>query len=317
MGRMEILVIRQKIHGMDGSGYAELLSETFPEHTVREATTPAEEQEGLRTADVVTGFELSPADLEIAENLKLFGCVFAGTGHLDLEAFEEHGVAVTNASGVHGPNISEYIVGAMIHHAKRFGRARRQQERREWRSYKTRDLYGSRVAIVGMGAIGTAAAERLDAFGMETVGVRYTPEKGGPTEEVYGFEEIHEAVDGAEYVVLACPLTDATEGLIDEDVFQTMHTDAILVNIARGPVVDTEALVDALRWNRIGGAALDVFDPEPLPEDHALWGMDNVTITPHNAGYSPEYFERRSAILERNIDRLREGELDDLENRVV
>jgi phosphoglycerate dehydrogenase-like enzyme len=314
---MEILVLRQKIHGMDATGYAEILRDRLPDCTVTQATTPEAEQDALRTADVATGFELSAEDLEQAANLRLFGCVFAGTGHLDLDVFEEHGVAVTNASGVHGPNISEYVVGAMIHHAKRFNRARRQQKRREWRSYQTRELQGSTAAIVGLGAIGTAVAQRLDAFGMETVGVRYTPEKGGPTDAVYGFEEFHEAIDGAEYVVLACPLTDTTAGLVDEDVFQTMHPDAILVNVARGPVVDTDALVSALRWNRIGGATLDVTDPEPLPEDHPLWSMDNVTITPHNSGYSPEYFQRRGDILVRNVERLRDGALDDLENRVV
>ncbi|MFC7073327.1 D-2-hydroxyacid dehydrogenase [Halovenus rubra] len=314
---MEILVLRQKIHGMDASGYAEILRETFPEQTVREATTPAQEQESLQSADIVTGFELSPEDLEHAENLELFGCVFAGTGHLELDAFKQRDIAVTNASGVHGPNISEYVIGAMIHHAKRFGRAHRQQERREWRSYKTDDLHNSTVTIVGLGAIGTAVAERLDGFGMETVGVRYTPEKGGPTDDVYGFDKIHEAVNDAEYVVLACPLTDATAGLIDEDVFKTMHPDGVLVNIGRGPVVDTDALVSAIRWNRIGGATLDVSDPEPLPTDHPLWSMDNVMLTPHNSGYSPEYFERRSAILERNIERIRGGEHEELENQVV
>ncbi len=317
MAQTEVLVLRQKIHGMDASGYADTLRERLPDCAVTLATTPEKEQAALRSADVVTGFELSLADLEVAENLNLFACVYAGTGHLDIEAFEERDVAVTNASGVHGPNISEYVVGAMISHAKGFHRARDQQERREWRSYQTRELQGSTTAIVGLGAIGEAVVDRLDAFGVNTVGVRYTPEKGGPTDEVYGFEEIHDAVDGAEYVVLACPLTETTSQLIDEEVFRTMRSDAILVNIARGPVVDTEDLLSALRWNRIGGAALDVTDPEPLPEEHPLWNMNNVTITPHNSGYSPDYFERRGAILARNVERLHTGSLDELENRVV
>ncbi len=317
MAQTNVLVLRQKIHGMDATGYADTLRERLPDCSVTLATTPAEEQEALRTAEVVTGFELSKSDLEHAENLELFSCVYAGTGHLDTDAFESRSVAVTSASGVHGPNISEYVIGAMIAHAKGFGRARTQQDRREWRSYQTREIQGSTVTIVGLGAIGEAVIDRLDGFGVDTVGVRYTPEKGGPTDEVYGFDEIHEAVADAEYVVLACPLTETTGDLIDEDVFRTMHSDAILVNIARGPVVDTDALVSALRWNRIGGAALDVTDPEPLPEDHSLWSMGNVTITPHNSGYSPEYFERRADILERNIERLQAGELDDLENRVV
>ncbi|RAW44377.1 D-2-hydroxyacid dehydrogenase [Halorubrum sp. 48-1-W] len=314
MTEPDVVVLRQKIHGIEGSEYAEVLSERLPERDVALARTPAEEREYLRTARVATGFALDEGDLDVAENLELFACVFAGTGHLPREAFEDRGVAVTNASGVHGPNIAEYVVGAMIGHAREFHRARRQQARREWHTYPTTEVYGSRVAVVGLGAIGETVVDRLSAFDVETVGVRYTPEKGGPTDEVVGFDRIHEAVTDAEYVVLACPLSDATEGLIDADVFRTMRSDAVLVNIARGPVVDTDALVSALRNNRIRGAALDVTDPEPLPEEHPLWGLSNVTITPHNAGHTPEYFDRVADILATNLERLDTG--DDLRNRV-
>jgi phosphoglycerate dehydrogenase-like enzyme len=315
MADNRIVVLRQKIHGMDAAEYAEALRRRLPEWTVTLATTPGEKREALRTARVATGHRLSAGDLAIAENLELFACVFAGTGHLNHDAFEEHGVAVTSAAGVHGPNVSEYVVGAMVSHAKEFQRARRQNERREWRSYQTRELYGSTATVVGLGAIGRAIVDRLDPFGMETVGVRYTPEKGGPTDEVWGFDAIHEAVASAEYVVLACPLTDTTAELIDDDVLRTMHPDAVLVNVARGRVVDTDALVSALRWNDIAGATLDVTDPEPLPEDHPLWGMENVTVTPHNAGYTPEYFDRRVDILANNATKL-DGD-GELENRVV
>ncbi|MFC6725528.1 NAD(P)-dependent oxidoreductase, partial [Halobium palmae] len=141
---------------------------------------------------------------------------------------------------------------------------------------------------------------------------------GGPTDEVYGFDEIHGALADADYAVLACPLTDATEGLIDDAVFETMPQHAVLVNVARGKVVDTDALLSALRGNSIRGAALDVTDPEPLPEDHELWGLDNVLITPHNAGHTPKYFERMADILERNLEIADErGGFEGLENQVV
>jgi phosphoglycerate dehydrogenase-like enzyme len=317
MSDLDILVLRQKIHGMDATGYAEILEERLPDCSVTLAKTPEQERQGLETANVVTGFELSPEEVASADSLDLFSCVFAGTSHLDLDAFEDNGVLVTNASGTHGPNISEYVIGRMISHAKQFGRARRQQDRREWRSYQTREIHDATVTIVGLGAIGEAVADRLDAFGAETIGVRHTPEKDSPTDEVYGYDEIHEAVADSEYVVIACPLTDDTAGLFDEDMFQTMHPDSVLINVGRGPIVDTEDLLTALHWNRIAGASLDVVDPEPLPEDHPLWGMDNVFITPHNSGYSPVYYERRSDILVRNVERLRAGALDDMENRVV
>ena len=311
----EILVLRQKIHGTDADIYRDELAKRLPDGEVRLARTPAEEQEFLRTADVVTGLAVSPDDLERAGNLELFACVFAGTDHLELDAFEEHGVAVTNASGVHRANMSEYVIGAMVALARQFPRAWRQKESRTWQSYPVRELQDSTAAIVGMGAIGQAVVARLAAFGVDTVGVRYSPEKGGPTDETYGFDGVHGAVADADFVIVACRLTDETEGLIDDDVLMTMPADAFLINVARGPVVDSDALVDALRTNDVGGVTLDVTDPEPLPADHPLWSFENVMITPHNSGNTPEYFARRADILAENVAALDAD--DDLTNRVV
>ena len=311
----DVAVLRQKIHGLSAPDLAATISERHPELEVAFARTPDEERELLETARIAVGFSIDEAVLADAANLELFACVYAGTGHLPLDAFEEHGVAVTNASGVHGPNIAEYVIGAMIGHAREFYRAQRQQDRREWRSFPSTEVYGSTVAIVGLGAIGEAIIDRLEPFDVHTVGVRYSPEKGGPTDEVYGFDAFQEAIIDAEYVVLACPLTDATAGLVDSEALLTMRSDAVLINIARGGVIDTDALVSALRRNHIRSAALDVTDPEPLPEDHPLWGLRNVTITPHNAGHTPAYFDRVTDILAENIDRLADGETP-LKNQV-
>jgi phosphoglycerate dehydrogenase-like enzyme len=313
----DVVVLRKKVHGLSTEGYAEILRERLSEREVAFAATPEQERELLPGASVVTGHEIDEESLELAEKLQYFACIYAGTGHLPLDALEECGVAVTNAAGVHGPNIAEYAVGAILSFARDFPRAFRRKERREWRSFPTYELQGSTVAVVGLGAIGEATVERLDAFGVQTVGVRHTPEKGGPTDEVYGFDEVNPAVADADYVVLACPLTDETEGLVDDAVFQTLPTDAVLVNVARGKVVDTEALLSALRGNAIRGAALAVTEPEPLPEDHELWGFDNVLITPHNAGHTPNYFERMADVLERNVELAEErGAFEGLENQV-
>ena len=312
----DIVVLRQHVHGIDGTEYADALRDRLPDTTIRAARTPAEQRELLATADVATGPQLPPEALARATGLDLFACVYAGTGHLDTDAFAAHDVAVTNASGVHSVPVAEYVVGWLVAHARSFPRALEQQHTGEWRAYDTRELHGSTATVVGLGAIGQAVVDRLDALGMDTVGVRYTPSKGGPTETVYGFEEIHEAAADAAQVVLACPLTAETRGLVDESVLTTMRTDAVLVNVARGPVVETDALVATLRRRGIAGAALDVTDPEPLPADHPLWSLDNVTLTPHNAGHTPEYFERRADILAGNVARLGADDTD-LENRVV
>jgi len=315
MSDPDVLVLRQTIHGSGAADLVASLRERLPEHEIALARTPAEERELIADARVAVGLHIDEELLAAAEELELFACVFAGTGHLPREELAERGVAVTNASGVHGPNIAEYVVGSMITHARQWPRAHRQKERREWRTYETTEVHDSTVAVVGLGAIGRTVLDRLSSFDVDTVGVRYSPEKGGPTDAVYGFDEFHEAVADAEYVVLACPLTDATRGLVDAEALKTMRPDAVLINISRGPVVDTDALVSSLRNNRIRGAALDVTDPEPLPEDHPLWGLGNVTITPHNAGHTPHYYDRVADILAGNLDRLDAGE--ELENQVA
>ncbi|MEY7849401.1 D-2-hydroxyacid dehydrogenase [Natrarchaeobius sp. A-rgal3] len=316
----DVLVLRKGTHGIPIERYADALRERLPERTIRLARTPSEEREAIRTAEFVTGMVLEDDLLESAENLAVFACAYAGTGHLPLDRLEKRGVTVTNASGVHGPNIGEHVLGAILWSTRRFHVAARRQRRREWRHYQAYELKGSTVTVVGLGAIGRAVCTRLEPFDVETIGVRYSPEKGGPTDEVIGFEDgpFHEALARTDYLVLACPLTETTRGLVDREALMTIDPDATIVNIARGPVIDTDALVDALRSNWIRSAALDVTDPEPLPEDHSLWNFENVQITPHNAGHTPEYYERLADIVAENASRFDEDGLDgDLKNQVL
>ncbi|WP_408958619.1 D-2-hydroxyacid dehydrogenase [Natrinema sp. 74] len=316
----DVLVLRKGTHGTSIERYVDAIRDRLPDHTVALARTPAEEREVIRDATFVTGMTLEEELLENAENLSVFACAYAGTGHLPLAELEERGVAVTNASGVHGPNIGEHVLGAILRFTRRFHVGARRQRRREWRHYKAHELQGSTVTVVGLGAIGEAVCERLEPFGVETIGVRYTPAKGGPTDEVVGFED--EAFDDAlartDYLVLACPLTETTRGLIDRDAFVTMDPEAVLINVARGPVVDTDALIAALRSNWIRGASLDVTDPEPLPEDNPLWTLENVQITPHNAGHTPKYYDRLADIVTENRRRVDDEGTDvTLRNQVL
>jgi phosphoglycerate dehydrogenase-like enzyme len=309
----DVAVLRQKVHGMPASDYAAALRDRLPDHEVVLARTPAEERAVL-DARVVTGQRLDPEDADAG--MEVFACAWAGTDHLPVEELTAAGVAVTNAAGVHGPNVAEHAVGAILAFTRGFDVAWRRQQEREWRSFQAAELQGSTVTVVGLGAIGESVVSRLRGFGVDTIGVRYTPEKGGPTDEVVGFDAVHDAFADSDYLVLACPLTDTTRGLVDSEAFETLPSDAVVVNVARGPVVDTDALVGALRWNRIRGAALDVTDPEPLPEDHPLWNLDNLLVTPHNAGHTPEYYERLADIVAENVRRLDDGD-EDLRNQVA
>jgi phosphoglycerate dehydrogenase-like enzyme len=335
MAQRTILVLKTGLHGMPVEQYAEAIRERLPDYEVELARTRTEELEKITEAPVVTSKAIDEELLATAENLELFACFSAGYEHLPLEELEAHGVAVTNGSGIHGPNMAEQIVGNLLVFSRRLDEGWRRQRDRRWEHYQAHELMGSTVTVVGLGAIGTAVVDRLEPFGVHTIGVRYTPEKGGPTDDVVGFgtgerdssgsragsddgAEFEAALAETDYLVLACPLTETTEGLLGEDEFDTLPPDAVLVNVARGPVVDTDALVDAVRSSELRGAALDVTDPEPLPEDHPLWNFENVHITPHMAGHTPEYYNRSADILARNVERFEEtGEFADLENQVA
>mgnify|MGYP000220978631 CR=1 FL=1 len=307
----DVLVLSTGTHGEPVAEYGAAIRERLPNHDVAVASTPTEERELIEGVRYVTGRSIDDELLERADAMELFACGYAGTDHLPMDDLRAAGVTVTNAAGVHGPNMAEQVIGAILAAVRRFETGQRRQERHEWRHYQTHELQGDTVTIVGLGAIGTAIADRLDGFGVDTIGVRYSPEKGGPTDEVLGFDNeaaFEDALARTDQLVLACPLTDVTMGLIGKDELGTMPPSAFVVNVARGPVLDTDALVWALRSNRLRGAHLDVTDPEPLPNDNPLWDFENVRITPHNAGYTPNYYDRLADIVAGNVRRAEAGE---------
>ena len=308
---MELLVLREGVHRLPTAAYADALGERLPDHEVRHARTPREERDLVPSADVVTGPRIDSALVDAAEDLRLFACAYAGYGHLPMTTLEEYGVAVTSATGVHAPNAAEHVVGGILTFSRRLHEAAR---RDRWQPGTPGELAGSTVTVVGLGAIGQAVVDRLQPFDVTTLGVRRRPEEGGPTDEVFGPEALHEALSRTDVLVLCCPLTEETRGLVGEAEFTTLPADSVLVNVARGAVVDTDALVRTLRRGRLGGAFLDVTDPEPLPDDHPLWGFDDVVVTPHTAGATPEYYERLADIVAENARRLEDGR--PLRNRV-
>lgn len=316
----DVVVLPPGDHGHASKEYAALLQDRLPDHDVRHADSPAQERTYIETARVVTGTTIDEALLERADHLELFGCTWAGYGHLPLETLAEYGVTVTNASGVFAPNIAEYVIGKILEFVRRSREGYRREQEHEWRHYRAGELAGSMVTIVGLGSIGMAVAERLETFDVRRMGIRHTPSKGGPINEVVGYDvdDMHEAFAETDYLVLACPLTDKTRRLVGEAELDRLPPEAVLINIARGKVVDTAALVEALQDQRIGGAALDVTDPEPLPADHPLWAFENVHVTPHNAGSTPKLLERLSDLLVENV-RLAEdtGSYTGLRNQII
>ncbi|MFC7231992.1 NAD(P)-dependent oxidoreductase [Saliphagus sp. GCM10025308] len=312
----DVVVLREGTEGLSMESYAETLRERLPERTVELARTPAAERELVSQARVVTGITIEEAMLEHAERLELFACTFAGTDHVPMDALADRGVAVTNAGGIHAPGIAEQSIANMLVFARNLHEGWRRKQNGEWRHFQSHEFTDSTVTVVGLGSIGQQIVTRLEGFDVETIGIRYTPSKGGPTDEVLGFEadDVHEAFSRSDYVVLACPLNDTTRGLVGE---------AELATLPRTPSSSTP-LEGAHRHRgaRFGtavqrhpGAALDVTDPEPLPGDHPLWDLENCLITPHTGGHTPKHWDRLADIVAHNVRALESG--DALENAVL
>ena len=244
--------------------------------------------------------------------------VQSGVDRFPFDALRAAGVSLTNSTGIHGDAVGETVTGYMLAFARRLHRYRSNQERRAWSRAEWDEAYtlnGSTVCVVGLGTLGRGVATRADALGMDVVGVRRTPTPVDGVRRVYPSTELRTAISEAKFVVVAVPLTGETERLAGAPEFAAMRDDAVLVNVARGPVVDEEALVAALEAGDIGGAALDVFETEPLPETSPLWGMENVVVTPHVAAMVDSYYRRIAALVRENARRYAAGE--SLANGVV
>ena len=242
----------------------------------------------------------------------------AGVDGFPLDAYESRGVTLTNSTGLHGDSVGDTTAGLLLMLARRLHEFVANQQEREWRFPEWDAAFtvpGERVCVVGLGTVGSAVAERCAALGMEVVGVRRSPDAVEAVERVYPPDELQEATDGARFVVLCVPLTPETRGMVGERELERMDEDAFLVNVARGAVVDEDALVAALREGNIAGAALDVFETEPLPADNPLWGMDDVVVTPHAAVANRAFYRGIAALVRENVERLNAGE--ESRNQVV
>lgn len=247
--------------------------------------------------------------------LRWFHTFSAGVDSPAFQALIDRGTILTNSSGASAPAIAQYVLAMMLYRTKRIGEWRAQQAGREWRQLRTGELTGQTVGIIGTGAIGAEVARLAQAFGMRVMGARRSSKKTRYVDQQVPPERLGELLAASDFVVLACPLTKETEGLIDERELRTMKPSATLINIARGKVVREAALVRALKEAWIAGACLDVFEREPLPEDSELWSLPNVVVTPHNSGFSPLQMERQMAIFIDNLARLVGGK--PLRNRVL
>jgi D-2-hydroxyacid dehydrogenase (NADP+) len=245
-------------------------------------------------------------------------CARAGYDEFDTEAYEREGIPLTNSSGIHGATVGEVAVGFMLSFARLFHLYRDHQVESEWYTpdyERPFTVENERLCVVGLGTIGQGIAERGSGLGMEVVGVRRSEGSVPGVDRIYHPDDLHEAISGATFVAIALPHTPATDGLFSVPEFEAMREDAYLINVARGPIVDEEALVGAIEDGEIAGAGLDVFETEPLPEESPLWGMDEVIVTPHKGSATNRYHLDIADLVAENVRRYRSGE--ELKNRVA
>ncbi|MGE5590219.1 MAG: D-2-hydroxyacid dehydrogenase [Bacillota bacterium] len=217
-------------------------------------------------------------------------------------------VALTNARGAHGEPIAEHVLGMILAFTRRLLAAERAQATHEWVQLSPVDLAGQTVGIVGFGSIGQAIAAKLHPLGVRILATRARPQPHPLAEQVLGPDGLDVLLREADVLVVAAPAVPSTEALLGAPEFARMKPGALLVNIARGSLVDETALVTALESGRLGGAALDVFVTEPLPAESPLWGAPRLLITPHYAGISPRTMERVLDIVAENMRRFASGE---------
>jgi phosphoglycerate dehydrogenase-like enzyme len=231
----------------------------------------------------------------------------AGVDHLLFPELIQRGALVTNSSGVFEHPIAEYVLGLVLMHAKGFAATLTAQREHRWAYRETSDIQGQRLLIIGLGRIGREVARLATACGMRVSAVRSRPEKDVDVDEVFAPHQLIDAVREADFVVITVARTPETQHLIDGNVLAAMKRGAYLVNVARGEVLDTVALVAALESGHLAGAALDVFDHEPLQSDDPLWSVPNLVISPHMSADSTGWDERVIATFAENAQRYLAG----------
>lgn len=253
--------------------------------------------------------------LDVAPKLVFVQSVSAGMNQYDVAKFKAAGVRLASAQGVNARAVAEHAIALILSIARKLHTGRDNQHRKFWRGMisdprqREDELGGKTVLIVGLGGIGDRLAQICKAFDMKVIATRRDPAKGaGGADEVFADRELMQVLPRADIVVLTCPITPETTNLMNAAAFARMKPGAMLINVARGPVVDEPALIAALQSGRLGAAGIDVTVEEPLAAASPLWTMENVVLTPHTAGETQAYEANVVDILLENLGRLERGE---------
>lgn len=294
-------------------GVLDGLRRDFPGLRIDQAPDAFSNPTPIGSADAVVTWALSEEEIDAAPNLRWVQWIGAGVDHAPLEALKARGIVFTNNRGVHANNIAEHLIGMMIAMARNFPRLVHAQDEQRWMlhegAFHVREIANTHLLIVGAGQIGSALACKALGMGMEVEVLGRTQRASFLDGTTYRtIDALDDALARADHVAICIPLTRETHGLFDSKRLRLAKPGAVLYNIGRGSIIETDALIAALEDGHLGGAGIDVSDPEPLPPGHPLWTAPNVFITGHTAGRTPHYWERGGSILRANIRHYLAGE---------
>ena len=298
------------------------LQQTFPNATFVHAMTDAEGLKAIESADVALASRLSSEMVERAERLRWVHSTAAAVGILPLKELAARGITVTNSRGIQAATIAEFVLGGVLVLARRIHLMLEAQRERRWiQNELTHDswpwsLHGRRMTIIGLGTIGQGVAQRAHAFGMRVTGIRRRVSEPKPpyVDRIAGPDELDDALEGCDVLVIAAPFIAATDRLIGAERLARLNRGAVVVNVARGKIIDQSALIASLQIRHLGGAVLDVFEHEPLDPASPLWSLPNVIISPHVSGVRPDHWDDVVDLFSENLRRFETGET--LLNRV-
>lgn len=287
------------------------LLEKFPELDFSFQNSIKEAEAKLAQAEILVtyGEDLNEELINRAANLKWIMVFSAGIEKLPFEAIKKKGILVTNARGISKTPMAEYTIGMMLQVARKSKEFIDNEKQEVWnRRLKMIEISGKTITIIGTGAIGCEIARLAKAFQMKTIGINRSGRKAEYFDDIYPAQEMEQAIEQGDYTVAVLPSTPDTYHVLTERHFKRMKQESVFINIGRGSIVAEEVLLKALENNEISHAVIDVFETEPLPIGHPFWKMENVTVTPHISGLSPQYQPRCLKIFEDNLRQYVSGE---------
>jgi D-2-hydroxyacid dehydrogenase (NADP+) len=298
--------------------YRARLAKLFPSLTIDVAAQKDQAQAALKDADILITFGQMMKNLDLglegAGKLKWVQALGTGLDGITDQPALKPGVTVTSLHGVHGAPVSEAALASMLALSRDLPGFVRAQDEHAWKRWPAKLLQDKTCGILGIGVIAEALAPKCKALGMKTIGITSAPRPVAGFDRVHPVGELLHVLPEVDHFVLLTPYSPATHRMINAQVFAAMKPSAYLINLARGGVVDEDALVEALRGKKLAGAALDVFNQEPLPSDNPLWTFKNVIITTHQGGFCDTYVDLAMPILEHNMRCFLKGDLKGMMN---